>query len=331
MSLQSLLFSSQPTDFIMFDTECTGLSPQSDRIVELGMLRVTLDIPNKSVVIVDKWHSYFDPKRLVDPIAVHVHGLTNDFLAGQPSFQSKIDEILAFCKDAPLVAHNALYDEAMMNAELKRGRRSPLDQHVSAIIDTLPLAREVFPGKKVRLDDLCDFYEVDKSKRVLHGALIDCELLAEVCTRLFQDYRAIIEPRVAFLGFDPYTLNLHAEPAILLDQYAKLHRVQKWLAKFADPLEEAIKMQARELHGIPLDASEVLESFALPLEQGFELKVSRRTITDYDGLLQEVAPDMTPEQKIPFQRASLALSLTLAKPKKYEPPVIPEAPDNTAD
>ena len=121
-----------------------------------------------------------------------MHGLTEEFLADKPKFAEIVDELLEFLSGAELVIHNAPFDIGFINAELKRLNRGVLTDHVGGVRDTLLMARDMFPGKANSLDALCRRLEVDNSKRQLHGALIDADLLAEVYIRLTRGQDALL-------------------------------------------------------------------------------------------------------------------------------------------
>ncbi|MEY2884586.1 MAG: hypothetical protein RL490_2310, partial [Pseudomonadota bacterium] len=128
------------------------------------------------------FHSYVDPCRPMPKDSQAVHGLSSDFLTGQPVFEMIIDDFLDFIGDSPLVAHNAAFDMEFLNWELKRIKR-PVIPH-SRAIDTLEISRKLNPGAKHTLDALCNRYGIDLSARTKHGALVDAELLARVYVEL---------------------------------------------------------------------------------------------------------------------------------------------------
>ncbi len=164
---------------IVLDTETTGLSPdEGHRLVELGCLEVFNHVPTGNF-----FHKYIDPERDVPEGAFRVHGLSAEFLKekGQ-KFAEVVDEFLAFIGDDELVIHNASFDMAFLNAELKRAGKSPIV--FERAIDTLGIARKRFPGAQNSLDALCRRFNIDNSGRVKHGALLDAELLAEVYLEL---------------------------------------------------------------------------------------------------------------------------------------------------
>jgi DNA polymerase-3 subunit epsilon len=165
---------------IILDTETTGLSPeQGDRLVELGCV----ELLNRRYTG-RNLHHYLNPERPNNEEAVRVHGLTDAFLADKPKFAAIADEFLDYIAGAELIIHNAAFDVGFLDAELARLGRGRLRDHVSGVIDTLLMAREMFPGKGNSLDALCRRLEVDNSGRTLHGALLDAELLGEVYIRL---------------------------------------------------------------------------------------------------------------------------------------------------
>jgi DNA polymerase-3 subunit epsilon len=162
---------------IVIDTETTGLDPrEGHRIVEIACIELMHHVPTGR-----RFHRYVNPERDVPADALAVHGLTADFLAGHPPFAALIDELAAFIGGDRLVIHNAEFDLAFVNAELARLGRDPL---VCPFVDTLAVARRRFPGAPASLDALCRRFAIDLSSRELHGAEIDCGLLAEVYIEL---------------------------------------------------------------------------------------------------------------------------------------------------
>jgi DNA polymerase-3 subunit epsilon len=161
---------------IVLDTETTGLEPSlGHRIIEIGCVELVSRRLTGST-----FHRYLNPERDIDDGAIAVHGLSRADLAGQPKFAEIADELLAFIENAELVAHNASFDVGFLEAELSRcGRPTRLAERCH-VLDTLALAREMHPGQRNSLDALCKRYNVDNSRRELHGALLDARILAEV-------------------------------------------------------------------------------------------------------------------------------------------------------
>lgn len=163
---------------IILDTETTGLSPNDGhRLVEIGCLELF-----NHVATGKHYHVYVDPERDMSEGAFRVHGLSAGFLTGKPKFAEIADAFLDFIADDPLVIHNAPFDMAFLNAELKMAGRLPLP--MTRAVDTLDMARRRFPGAQNSLDALCRRFGIDNSGRALHGALLDAELLAEVYLEL---------------------------------------------------------------------------------------------------------------------------------------------------
>jgi DNA polymerase-3 subunit epsilon len=184
---------------IVFDTETTGLDAQStdspDRLVEIGCVELMgLERTGREL------HLYFNPERSVPEEVVRVHGLTRTFLERHPKFAETIEQVLDFIGDAPLVAHNAVFDQGFLNAELSRCGRPPAA--AARFVDTLPLARKRFPGASCSLDALAKRFQLDRYGFDLaarksaggHGALVDARILAEVYLQL----RGGREQRLAF-------------------------------------------------------------------------------------------------------------------------------------
>ncbi len=184
---------------IVFDTETTGLDPLSkdgpDRLVEIGCVELLgLERTGREL------HLYLNPERSVPDEVVRVHGLTRDFLKNHPRFAEVVEQFLDFVGDAPLVAHNASFDQSFINAELIRAGRAPTggDRYV----DTMPIARKRFPGASCSLDALAKRFQLDRYGFDLasrkgpggHGALVDARILAEVYLQL----RGGREQRLAF-------------------------------------------------------------------------------------------------------------------------------------
>jgi DNA polymerase III subunit epsilon len=173
---------------IVLDTETTGLSAENgDRIIEIGCV----ELFNRKLTG-NNLHFYVNPERDSHEDALKVHGISNEFLRDKPKFAQIADEVLAYLKDAELIIHNAPFDISFLNKELERLKRPPMKAHVAGVIDTLVMAKEMFPGKRNGLDALCDRLEVDNSGRTLHGALLDAELLADVYINMTRGQDALL-------------------------------------------------------------------------------------------------------------------------------------------
>jgi DNA polymerase-3 subunit epsilon len=162
---------------IVLDTETTGLSPATgDRLVEIGGVELINHIPTGRT-----YHVYINPERDMPEEAYRVHGLSNEFLADKPLFAAVAEDFVDFIHEATLVIHNAAFDIGFLNAELEKIGRPALTNEV---VDTVALARQINPGARASLDALCKLYGIDNSRRTLHGALLDSEILADVYLEL---------------------------------------------------------------------------------------------------------------------------------------------------
>ena len=162
---------------IVLDTETTGIDPKSGhRIIEIGCV----ELVNRRLTG-NNFHVYINPQRGIEEEAIDVHGITNEFLKDKPLFHDIAQEFFEYIKGAELIIHNAPFDVGFMDHEfalLNQGY--PLTDEYCEVLDTLVMARSLHPGQKNNLDALCRRYDIDNSKRTLHGALLDSEILADV-------------------------------------------------------------------------------------------------------------------------------------------------------
>ena len=162
---------------IALDTETTGISTdEGHRIIEIGCI----EIENRRITG-NEFHCYLNPEREIDEGATRVHGLTLEKLSNEPLFKEVAKDFLNFVSGAELIIHNAAFDVGFLNKEISllEWDESSIEEH-ALVMDTLKMAREMHPGKKNSLDALCTRYEIDRSMRQVHGALIDADLLAKV-------------------------------------------------------------------------------------------------------------------------------------------------------
>jgi DNA polymerase-3 subunit epsilon len=212
---------------IVFDTETTGLDPyQGHRLIEVGCIEMVNRFPTGQT-----FHRYLNPQRDVPAEAFAVHGLSLEFLKDKSLFADIAAAFMDFIGDAPLVAHNASFDLGFLNAELERAGLPMVARE--RLVDTLLLARRKYPGGSNRLDDLCQRFGIDNSRRTKHGALLDAELLAEV-------YLELIGARQAQLGLVSATL----APAAVM-QSTRVIRVRP--SPVAPRLTEAERVAHRAL------------------------------------------------------------------------------------
>ncbi len=161
---------------IFLDTETTGLYPaHGHRIIEIAAIEMINRRPTNN-----HFHVYLNPQREIDPAAQEVHGITLEFLQDKPLFESVAQDLSKFIADAELIIHNAPFDVGFLNSELGRIGLTPIETMCGKITDTLKMAKDSRPGQRNNLDALCRHFGIDNSKRTLHGALLDAELLAEV-------------------------------------------------------------------------------------------------------------------------------------------------------
>ena len=181
---------------VVLDTETTGLSvSEGHRIVEIGCIELENFVPTKN-----KFHSYINPERKVSEKALEVHGYTDDFLSNKKKFGDVVDDFLNFIHNKRLIIHNAEFDLAHLDNELRLLGKRKLNRE--NVLDTLVIARDKFPGSSISLDALCKRYRIDNSKRTQHTALVDCELLSKVYINLLDQK----EPTLNFQNQDDENL-----------------------------------------------------------------------------------------------------------------------------
>ncbi|MDB5315748.1 MAG: polymerase subunit epsilon [Rhodospirillales bacterium] len=163
---------------LVLDTETTGLDArEGHRVIEVAAIEIVNLMPTGRV-----FHRVIDPERDIPSDASRIHGITSVDVAGKPVFADIIDELEAFLGDDPIIAHNARFDFAMLDAEYARCGRAPLSR--TRMVDTLELAKRRYPGMPNSLDALCRRMSIDNSMRTSHNALLDVQLLAEVYLEL---------------------------------------------------------------------------------------------------------------------------------------------------
>ena len=190
---------------IILDTETTGLNPAAgDRIIEVAAVELVKRRPTGA-----HFQRYVNPQRASHPDALRVHGLTEEFLSDKPLFGQIAGDLLEFVRDAEVIIHNAAFDIAFLDAELDRLGLPPFARHCAGITDSLALARAQFPGKFNSLDALCKRFGVDNTRRTLHGALLDAELLAEVYVWLTRGQDSLV------IELDGAERDMDAQPADL--------------------------------------------------------------------------------------------------------------------
>lgn len=194
---------------VFLDTETTGLEPKlGHRIIEIAAIEMLNRRPTGR-----RFHYYLNPERESEAGALQIHGLTQEFLQDKQKFRDITQELLEFIDGAELIMHNAPFDVGFLNHELGLAELQPLRSYCHTITDTLKIAKDLHPGKKNNLDTLCERYQVDNSRRTLHGALLDAELLTEVYLAMTRGQESLmmeveIPPPLPGAAINPVNLKL---------------------------------------------------------------------------------------------------------------------------
>ena len=214
---------------IFLDTETTGLyADQGDRIIEIGCV----ELLNRKLTG-NNLHFYLNPGRDSHEEALKVHGISNEFLRDKPPFAAIADELLEYVAGAEIIIHNAAFDLGFLNQELALLGRPAFRASVGNVVDTLVMAKEMFPGKRNSLDALCDRLGVDNSGRTLHGALLDAELLADVYINMTRGQETLVmdaasshsdQTGTAAVDFSTFVLPVLAANAQELEAHADVLR-----------------------------------------------------------------------------------------------------------
>ena len=161
---------------LILDTETTGLNFDDDRVIEIGIVELI-----DNVLTQNYFHEYINPEMNISLSAQKVHGISNEFLIGKPSFNKIAKKFLDFIKDDTIIIHNAEFDKNFINKELQN---CGLNNIKNSIIDTIEIAKKEFPGQTVNLDSLCKKLNVNNTRQNFHGALLDATLLSKVYLKL---------------------------------------------------------------------------------------------------------------------------------------------------
>ena len=208
---------------IILDTETTGLSFNSDKIIEIACVELENQIPTKNV-----FHTFVNPEMDISDGAYQTHGITREFLRDKPVFKDVAKEFLAFIKDSKLVIHNADFDMAFLNKALQDIDLEPISK--DRVVDTLSLARQKFPGAQASLDALCKRFKIDTSKREKHSALVDCNLLTEIYIELLDKKEPMLDLKQSATNTNEenssYKINENRKKIIIsvTDEETRLHR-----------------------------------------------------------------------------------------------------------
>lgn len=219
---------------LILDTETTGLDPAAGhRVIEIGCV----ELENRRFTG-RNFHYYLNPGRDSDEAALEVHGLTTEFLSDKPPFADIADEFIEYVRGAELIIHNAPFDVAFLDAELRRVGKPRLSAIAGPVTDSLVMAKERHPGRRNNLDALCERYGVSNAHRTLHGALLDGQLLAEV-------YLAMTR------GQDALGMDLTSESAEEGVEEVDLGPLETFVLSASD---EESAAHARVLEGVARDA-----------------------------------------------------------------------------
>ncbi len=212
---------------IILDTETTGLSiKENHKIVEIGCVELKNQIPTNRI-----FHACINPERKVSEEAFKIHGYSDKFLSSQKVFSEICEDFLSFIENKKLIIHNAPFDLAFLNHELKFAKKKLIDK--KNVIDTLEIARSKFPGSQNSLDALCKRFNIDNSKREKHSALIDCHLLKEV-------YINLLDQKSPKFNFDNST-------TIDIKKNYKINENKNVIRKIIKPSNEELQLHKKYL------------------------------------------------------------------------------------
>jgi DNA polymerase-3 subunit epsilon len=217
---------------VLFDTETTGLEPQlGHRVIEVAALELLNDLPTGRF-----YHALIHPERDIPDDATRIHGFTLANLVGRPRFVEIAGDLLEFFADGKLIAHNAPFDFAFLDAEFMRIGRPSLS--AARMIDTLALAKSRFPGMPNSLDALCRRFAIDLSARTTHNALLDCRLLAEVYVELTGGRQRGLSLALEKAAVGPvvYTRSGDRTPRPMLPSAAELAAHAAFVGQLKDPV-----------------------------------------------------------------------------------------------
>ena len=226
---------------LILDTETTGLNFENDRIIEIGVVELI-----DNVLTQNYFHEYINPEINISMSAQKVHGISNEFLVGKPTFINIAKKFLDFIKDDIIIIHNAEFDKNFINKELQNCGLSNIK---NTVIDTIKIAKKEFPGQTVNLDSLCKKLDVQNTRQNFHGALLDATLLSKVFLKLTtgkQENLNLIHGNSTNINNEKEFKNYKSKFAIvrdnlinLSDHERKLH--ENFINEMTDPLWKKIK------------------------------------------------------------------------------------------
>jgi DNA polymerase III subunit epsilon len=265
---------------IALDTETTGIGPGIHRLIEIAAIEFD---PESGLPTGNTYYTLINPEREVPAEATAVHGKSLEDLKDAPLFADVADDLLAFVEGAHVVIHNAPFDVGFLEAELKTAKRKTLAKTIGALTDTLAQSRRHVRAKVHTLDALCDRYGVDRSKRTLHGALIDCEMLAAVYPKLMHEVRGLREQLNGVLPFNIDAPLPNALEEVVL-QHLHMAELIKLLEGEQKARTDAIK---KAVAGLPQNGD------------FFTVDFTERTTTDWERITREhlAGIDLAPYRK----------------------------------
>ncbi len=271
---------------VAVDTETTGIGPEFHRLLEIAALEFNPD----NGEIAAPYHVVVDPQRDVPEEAVAVHGWSNEKLVGKPLFADVADDFLNFCEGAHVVIHNAPFDVGFLDTELERAGKRKLSEVALSVTDTLRVSRTWVRAPKHNLDALCDRFGVDKTKRVLHGALVDCELLAAVYPHLMAAARRMEELLNQILP-----RNMGAPLPDTLEEAVLMHLIFEDIKKSIEREQKRYTEQVRGLvQGLPQEG------------EGWDVSFQNRSTTDWAKIQKKFLDGVDLK---PFMKQSAAMQI----------------------
>ncbi|MFZ7129184.1 DNA polymerase III subunit epsilon [Avibacterium avium] len=207
-----------PQRQIVLDTETTGMNQLGKHYLGHGIIEIgAVEMVNRKYTG-RKLHLYIKPDREVDPEAIKVHGITDEMLKDKPSFPEIAQEFIDFIKGAELLIHNAPFDVGFMDYEFEKHNIPVKTSDICVVTDTLQMARQMYPGKRNSLDALCDRLHIDNSKRTLHGALLDAEILGDVYLAMTGGQTSLFEENEAEPVSNEQEIEIEVQSAVNFSQ-----------------------------------------------------------------------------------------------------------------
>lgn len=180
--------------YVSIDLETTGLNPKTDKIIEIGAVRI-IDGEHR-----ETFSSLVNPGRKLDPRIVELTGLSDEELSGAPYIEEILPDALCFTEDLPLLGHSVLFDFSF----LKKAATNNKLVFEKQAVDTLKIARKYLAGLEHRnLDYLCGHYQIPHQA---HRALADAEATVLLYERLAEQFYSEEEAL-----FRPQTLQFKAK------------------------------------------------------------------------------------------------------------------------